>query len=422
MSVIVIGAGFAGLSAARHLKESGQDVIVLEARDRIGGRCYTNHEFAGFPVEFGAELIHGSKVILWDFVHELGLRTLHWKKTDDSMVRLEDGRWLTMLEAKQLSPEFAVTRSWDLNDPPEPEAGENLEVYLKRIGFNNEQLQYVRRSFANAVGDDMRFISAEAAWYEFTSDEDSNEFLEHDYRIMEGYSSIYNHLAQGLDIRLGIVVKSVAWSDGVVITTENGETFEAQHAVVTLPLGVLQAGTVAFYPGLPATKEESMAGLRMGPVMKMIYQFDEPIIDTNVGAIYSRLNPPMWWSPSFTRDVDVQVWTALVSGDWARELLSLGEDGALQKGLESLRKELGKPDLQAKAMTLVNWPQDPFSQGGYSVTLPGKIDARAKLAQPTPPLFWAGEATAAHENAATIHGAYLSGKRAAEELLDFIQV
>jgi len=419
MSVIVIGAGFAGLSAANHLKKAGKDVIVLEARDRIGGRCYTNHEFAGFPVEFGAELIHGSKVILWEFVKKLGLTTLHWKKTDDSMVRLEDGRWMTMLEAKQSSPEFAVTRSWDLSDAPEPKADENLGNYLKRIGFTDEQLQYVKRSFANAVGDDMRFINAQAAWYEFAFDEENKEYLEYDYRIIEGYSLIYNHLADGLDIRLETVVKSIDWSDGVTVTTEHGEIFEGDQAVVTLPLGVLQSGMVTFSPALPSIKEEAMAGLQMGPVMKMIYQFDEPIIEKTISAIYSRLNPPMWWSPSFTRDVDGQVWTAFVSGDWARELLSLGEESALQKGLESLCAELGKPELQAKEMTLVNWPHDPFSQGGYSVNLPGATDAREKLAQPTPPLYWAGEATAAHENAATIHGAYLSGERAAKELLDF---
>jgi len=420
MSIIVIGAGFAGLSAAYHLQQGGQSVIVLEARDRIGGRCYTNHEFAGFPVEFGAELIHGSKVILWDFVKSLGLTTLHWQKTDDSMVRLEDGRWLKMLEAKKASPDFAITRSWELENVPEPGIDENLADYLKRIGFNDEQLQYVKRSFANAVGDDMRFISAQAAWHEFMlkeGDEDL-EFLEYDYRIMEGYSSIYNHLAKDLDIRLERVVKSIDWRDSVTLTTTDGETFQADQVVVTLPLGVLQSGAVSFSPELPPAKKEALSGLQMGPVMKMIYQFDEPIIDRTIGAIYSRLNPPMWWSPSFTRDVDVQVWTAFVSGDWARELLVFGEEGALQKGLESLREELGKPDLQAKAMTLVNWPNDPFSQGGYSVTLPGHLDAREKLAQPTPPLYWAGEATAEHENAATIHGAYLSGKRAAEEILN----
>lgn len=420
MSIIVIGAGFAGLSAAYHLQQGGQPVIVLEARDRIGGRCYTNHEFAGFPVEFGAELIHGSKVILWDFVKSLGLTTLHWQKTDDSMVRLEDGRWLTMLEAKKASPDFAITRSWELEEVPEPAANENLADYLRRIGFNDEQLQYVKRSFANAVGDDMRFISAQAAWHEFMLEEGDEdlEFLEYDYRIMEGYSSIYNHLAKDLDIRLETVVKSIDWRDGVTVTTASGETFQADQAVITLPLGVLQSDAVSFSPELPAAKKEAFSGLQMGPVMKMIYQFDEPIIDTTIGAIYSRLNPPMWWSPSFTRDVDVQVWTAFVSGDWARELLALGEDGALQKGLESLREELGKPDLQAKTMTLVNWPHDPFSQGGYSVTLPGHLDAREKLAQPTPPLYWAGEATAEHENAATIHGAYLSGKRAAQDILN----
>jgi len=108
---------------------------------------------------------------------------------------------------------------------------------------------------------------------------------------------------------------------------------------------------------------------------------------------------------------------AFFSGDYARDMLDLGEEKALQKGLETLREEVGKPDLNYKQARWVSWPQDEFALGGYSICLPGHYDAREKLAQPTPPLYWAGEASAPHHLTAMVHGAYLTGQRAANEIL-----
>jgi monoamine oxidase len=339
------------------------------------------------------------------------------QKTVNAMIRLEDGRWLTMNDALKVSPELEITRSWDFglnNNVPEPLDEEDLGTYLTRIGFNAEQLKYVQRSFANAEGDNMELINAKAHAHFFS---DRTEEGYDDCRILNGYDAYYTVLAEGLDIRLNTTVTAVEWSaDGVVVTTAHGQSFRADKAIITLPVGVLLANKVKFTPALPSIKQEALEGLRMGPVMKMIYEFDAPITNDSISVIFAKGNPPMWWSPSLGQDSDIVVWVAFFSGDYAREMLHLGENKALQKGLETLREQVGNPDLVYKKARWVSWPQDEFALGGYSICLPGHYDAREKLAQPTPPLYWAGEASAPHHQSATVHGAYLTGQRAANEV------
>ena len=425
MKALVIGAGMAGLSAAWHLQAAGITTTVLEARDRIGGRVWTNRDFADIPVEFGAELIHGrgAEINTWGWIRKLGLRTWHWNKLDDSMIRTEAGDWLTMGEARAQSPELDVTRSWELGDVPEPCDDEDLGSYLQRIGFSPAQMRYVQRSFANAEGDDMRYLNAKAhaqampppdasGGTEGVDDEDYS-----DHRILDGYDRYYTQLAAELDIRLHCAVSQIHWSDGVQAQAVSGAVYAADVAVIALPLAVLQAARVRFAPLLPAVKHEALAGLQMGPVLKLVYLFDAPLLDRKIGAIYSAGSPPMWWSPSLGRPGGAVVWTAFATGDYARELLQLGEAAALEKSLATLREEIGQPDLQARKSRWVAWNHDEFALGGYSVCLPGHYAARDKLAQPTPPLYWAGEASAPHRMAATVHGAYHTGKRAAQEII-----
>ena len=492
MKVLIIGAGVAGLSAAWRLQRENIAATVLEARDRIGGRVWTSHDFADIPVEFGAELIHGTtpEVNTWDWVRRLGLETWHWNKLGDSMIRLEDGRWMTMADARADSPEFDVTRSWELDDAPPPRDSDDLETYLRRIGFSDEQLRYVARSFANAEGESMRCLNAKAHAHLMHDDgpleksrgvelppdasgglrgvelppdasgglrgvelppvasgglrgvdpdasgglrgvdPDASGGLRGvesdsspgpkgvDHRILDGYDAYTSALADGLDIRLNTVVKAVDWSNGVAVTTASGETFSADRAIITLPLGVLQAGGIGFNPPLPQSKLDAVSGLRMGPVVKLVYRFSQPILDPSIGAIYARGNPPMWWSPSLGRESGDIVWTGFVTGDYARELHALGEEAALQAALDSLRRELNQPDLQPTHARWINWIDDPYSLGGYSVCLPGHYAARDKLAQPTPPLYWAGEASAPHHLTAMVHGAYFTGQRAAAEVIE----
>ena len=415
MSTLVIGAGMAGLAAAKTLQNAGETVTVLEAKDRIGGRTYTNREFADFGVEFGAEFVHGDKVALWELIDELGLATLHWEKQADSLVRLESGELLSMKEARRTQPDFDITRTWNL-PAVDPLPNEDWRSYLTRIGFSRDQLRYVKRSFANAAGENMRFLSAKAMLASIH--DNSGESGLGDYRILEGYDTLINHLAETLDIHTNDPVVGIDWRDGVHIDTLSGDfNYEADAAIITIPLGVLRSGGVTFTPELPAAKQTALGGLKMGPIIKLIYAFEEPPTEAHISALYSRLNPPMWWSPSFGQKTELFVWTAFVSGNDAIDLLTMGEEEALRYALNTLRLELDKPNLTPVKTQLVNWLDDPYTRGGYSFVLPGHEGARDILAAPTPPLYWAGEATAPEHRSATAHGAFLSGRRAAAERL-----
>lgn len=412
--VLVLGAGMAGLAVGHALLDDDLDVLLLEARDRLGGRTHTDRHFAGFPLELGAEFIHGERAATWRWVDRLGLATARWTKQDDSWVRLGDGRRVTMRQARSLSPALDITRTWDLPGG-QPRPLESFGDYLRRIGFDLERLDYVRRAFANAAGESMRFLDATATLASLKAGELDGE---EDHRILEGYGAVVEALGLGLDIHTQSVVKRVDWGEGgVVITTLEGHVYKGRSAVITLPLGVLQSGDVEFNPPLPAEKTSALAGLGMGPVAKFIYRFAEQLTPEEIIAVYAAGNPPMWWSPSATQpDTEAFVWTALVSGDGLIELLRLGEEDALERALDAFRLEVGRPGLRPLEAKVVDWYSDPFSRGGYSHVRPGHSGARELLAQSTPPLFWAGEATAPEERAATVHGALLTGERAAVEV------
>jgi monoamine oxidase len=342
-----------------------------------------------------------------------------------------------MADARQLFPDFDITRSWaesataDLSSVHDAEGrwisrslpnvpvlpgDESLDAYLRRIGFSDAMLDYTQRGFAGASAEAMRNLSARTSLEEMRDETAGSG----DYRILDGYDRLLGALAVGLDIRLNTVVEAIDWSgDGVRVTSTNGKVFEGERVILTLPLGVLKARRVRFTPELPAEKQAAIDQLRVGPAIKLVYRFDAPVLPQGVMALYSALNPCMWWSPSYGHDdADGQVLTAFVTGDRARALLALGEAGALAQGVEVLRTELGQPTLEPSSALWVNWVDDPYSFGGYSATPPGARDAHAALAEPiASKLYWAGEAAAGPTWKASVHGAYFSGRRAAGEIL-----
>jgi len=345
-------------------------------------------------------------------------------------VRLADGTLCSMRRARETNPRWEITRSWRLPDVPLAPHDEPLEDYLRRCGFDDETMGYARRAWVNAAGEAAHRLSAAAALQDMgLRPTFSDAFYgspvpsagEGDYRLRDGYSRLTEALADGLDVRLNHIVCAIDWSARPVrVTTSDGQVFSADQVLVTLPLAVLQAGAVTFTPALPEWKQHAIRTMQMAPAFKLVYRFAAPIAPTGTAALYSAGKPPMWWTPQPNAQAE-QVWLALATGDWARELLALGEQGAIERGLHTLRTEFGLPGLTPVEARIVNWAADPFALGGYSTLPPGGDGLREVLARPVANasgqvLFFAGEATAPNPYASTVHGAYVTGRRAAEAM------
>lgn len=206
---------------------------------------------------------------------------------------------------------------------------------------------------------------------------------------------------------------------GVKAITSDGRVYLADQAVVTLPLGVLKARKVKFIPELPEEKLQAIDQLGVTDAVKFFYRFDRPIFPAGITELYVPGSmPDEWWSSSRGHGVDFEILTSLATGDKARELLALSEEDALRQGLETLRHALGDPTLTPVQAKLAHWRDDPYTLGAWSLASVGASRARALLAKPVGSgLFFAGEHTAHNAWAATVHGAYDSGKRAAREIL-----
>ncbi len=218
------------------------------------------------------------------------------------------------------------------------------------------------------------------------------------------------------------MVDTLEWgSFGVKATTTDGRVYLADQAVITLPLGILKAGRVKFIPELPEDKLNAIEHLGVADAVKLFFHFDQCVLPEGIVELYvPGANPDEWWSSARGHGVEVEILTSLATGDKARELLAMPEEQALQSALETLRQALGCPELTPGKALLAHWQNDPYALGAYSKASVGASQARRILAQPVGNrLFFAGEHTASNAWAATVHGAYASGRRAAREIVQF---
>jgi len=417
--LIVVGAGIAGLAAARTLAEKGSDVLLIEASDRIGGRLRTIYlDGIHAPIELGAEFVHGCPSDLLELIEEAGLEL---EEVEGENYCFEDGR---------LQP-CGENSSFDVLDTLEKYQGPDLSFaeYLRRHPVDPASAKQAIAYVEGFNAADAENISIHA----LAKQQRAEEAIEggRAFRMKQGYGALADFLhtkftKAGGTTRLLTHLEQVAWTPGSVKVTvrksdRSIQELTADQIVIALPLGVLQSGSITFLSRpevLEATKT-----LGMGPVLRLTLVFKERFWATenrnftDASFLFSGTLPGVWWTryPS-----DAAVLTGWIGGSRTREV---DPKDLVAKALDCLSQTLGVSRHSIHNLLLSShfhdWNRDPLTRGAYSYAQQGGIAGSVALSQPIDStLFLAGEHTDITGHWGTVHGALRSGKRAAQQILE----
>ncbi len=432
--VMIIGAGAAGLAAARRLVRENLRIVLIDARDRIGGRIHTVHA-PGFPmpIDLGAEFVHGKPPQTWQLIRAGHLLTYeiaehHWHFVDGRLQAADDfweriDKILGKMDEK--GPEQTFTAFLKTCCPEADGTTRDMAIAFIE-GFNAARADR---------------ISTTALAFEQKAADEIDETSQ--YRIVGGYAPMIewmeNALSGAVDVRLNTRVRELKWKKGELVSvceTASGggalPPIRASRAIVTLPLPALQKEQVKFLPAL-SEKRDAARKLEMGPIVKLLINFREAFWEREKipNAKGQKLPPltfmhstsaavPTWWTQL---PIKTTVLTGWAGGPKADALSHRKPEEVLSKGLDSLAEITGFSRSEIESLVqgyhIADWQADPYSGGAYSYVPINAGDARKALAAPVEDtLFFAGEATHFEGQSGTVAGALATGTRAAEELIN----
>lgn len=414
--VLVIGAGMAGLGAARLLHDAGSDVTVIEARGRIGGRSHTSHLWPDLPVDTGASWIHGTTGNpVAELAKALGVgmtpttyqRSVTFDQAGQRIDFLPAARRAFALMDTACSAVDGLKADVSLQAAIEASAAwralEPAERRLQRLAINTR--------IEHEYSGDWSRLSARHF-------DDGNEFPGDESVVTPGFGPITTHLARGLEMRLNELVTAVApTATGVQVTTARGVLL-ADRVIITLPLGVLKSGTVRFAEPLGAARQRAIDRLEMGLLNKCVLRFDRVFWPAGVDWI-DFLGPVenLWadWT-SYLPATGQPLLAGFNAARMAEDVEALDDRATTASAMEALRTMFGSavPDPQGNQIS--RWKQDPFARGSYSFLAVGssRRDREALSgADWDGRIMFAGEATSP-DHAGTVHGALMTGRLAAQ--------
>jgi len=423
---IVVGAGVAGLTAARLLSRADRRVVVLEARDRVGGRVWTDRS-DGLVTDLGASWIHG--VIdepVAEAVTAFGMPTAEFTvggyQPDSRPIAYYDptGERLTDAAAQRFIDDIhavdaALLEVVAASDPYESYR-DVTDAAIAAQDWDEDRAARVREYMEH------RSEEQYGAWIEDLAAHGlDDDVIDGDEVVFpDGYDRLPAALAEGLDVRLEHIVSRVQWSaDGVVVTTDRG-VLSAGSAVVTVPVGVLQSDDFAIDPALPEPVADALSRLRMNAFEKIFLRFPTKFWDDGVYAVRQQGPESRWWHSWYdlTPLHGQPTLLTFAAGPAAIETRHRSEAEVVESVLAQLRRLYGERVEHPTRVHITAWQDDPFARGSYAYMTVGSTTAdHDDLAAPVGGvLHLAGEATWT-DDPATVPAALRSGHRAASNIL-----
>lgn len=402
--VVIIGAGSAGLAAAHILAEKGLSFVLIEAKDRIGGRAFTDTESFGIPFDHGCSWLHASDRITYtDIAKAAGFTLLNHDDAGESVFVGDRAATDAELDIYGEAWDATIRTIARLGSKVEDVApGPSIPVLLPWSHVANSWIGPM------SMGADVDEFSA-VDWYQLDSTEPN-------LMIKEGYGTLVAHFGRDVPVSLTTAARAIRWGGtGVEVETDAG-TISAKACIITVSTGVLAAETIRFDPPLPAEKLEAIGNLPMGLLCKIPLQFQGTRLDLtpNDWMTYASTSEEVCYFLSWPFDFDLMI--GWCGGRFGWELSKASEADAVDFALAQLRTIFGTDiDKHFVKGRFTQWANDPDMRGAYAHQRPGGIGARRDLMEPIADrLFFAGEATG-EGLSMTCGGAFNSGVRAARQ-------
>jgi monoamine oxidase len=410
-SVLIVGAGMAGLAAARSLVDAGWPVRLIEARDRIGGRVYTNRDW-GVPIEMGASWIHGT-------ANDPMMELAH--KAQAQAIPTDYYGWAKLAVDPHLSPVDYDPDAWRtfVERACDRVNGGSLGAAVAAAAKRDELSSSDRAQLAFFVATEIEDEYAAGADQLSATTFDTGDYADGDQAVItNGYDALPKLLADGLQVVFKTPVTAIARREDSVVVHAGNQSFEGPAAIVTVPLGVLKAGSIAFDPPLPEGHIRAVNALGFGVLSKSFFRFNRRTWKTD-NAFYLFLGTdPGAWAQWFTLPSAAgPIVVAFNAGDRGRSVETSSAADVTARALPIARQLFGG-DISAVEVRTSSWSTDPYARGSYSFHAPGSgLDDRRRLHEPiSDRLYLAGEAVDV-KNPSTVIGAVLSGRNAADQLM-----